>query len=121
MDDFAEHRAIAERYLDEMLEAERARDFAAWSRRWDADDLEGLDAEGFAEDLDEMQAVLGDYRSREYLGALNRREGASPADDGPVHLRFVWRVVYAKDEAFSIVGIRRDGDGWRPCENMCSL
>ncbi len=28
-------KAIAEAFLDEMLEAERAKDFDAWAKRWD--------------------------------------------------------------------------------------
>ncbi len=115
MSEHESERVIAERYLDEMLEAERLRDFAAWSQRWDSDDLGGLDDARFQEDLDAMARELGPYRSRSYFGCVVRQTEVSP------RYRFVWRTEYEKADALNIVTIQHRDNVWRVCENRCML
>ncbi len=86
MEEYVAQKAIAEGYLDEMLEAERARDFGAWSKQWDASDLEGLDEEVFQRDLDDMDRVFAAYRSRAYLGVLKGTKDVAQENDMSVSL-----------------------------------
>ena len=121
MEKYVAEKAIAEGYLDEMLEAERKRDFGAWSKRWEASDLEGLDEDVFQRDLDDMDRVLGAYRSRFYFGVLKGTKDVSQENDTSVSLKFVWRMIYEKNEALSVVGIRKRDGRWIPCKNACQL
>ena len=121
MEDYLAEKALAEGYLDEMLEAERKRDFGAWSKRWEASDLEGLDEDVFQRDLDDMDRVLGAYRSRFYFGVLKGTKDVSQENDTSVSLKFVWRMIYEKNEALSVVGIRKRDGRWIPCKNACQL
>jgi hypothetical protein len=115
MNEHASERAIAERFLDEMFEAERLRDFTAWSQRWDPSDLNGLDDKRYQEDLDAMARELGEYRSRNYFGCVVRKGGSAP------RYRFVWRTEYEKADALNIVTIEQRDSVWFVCENRCML
>jgi len=101
LEDYITEKAIAERYLDEMLEAERIRDFKAWSKRWDTNDLGGLNDEIFQSDLDAMNQKLGAYKSRAYFGVLKGDKDVSQEKNTSMSLQFVWRVIYEKNEALS--------------------
>ena len=119
MEESTAARDVAERYLAEMLDAERERDFDAWCRRWHPSDLEGFTEARFAEDVDEMHRVLGEYRDREYLGSVRGRRD-EPGDDAE-RPRFVWKVVYERNEALFEVGVRRVDGRWYAYRNACSL
>ena len=112
-------KAVAEAFLDQMLEAEHVRDFTAWAKHWDLEDLKGLNEEVFQNDLKKMSDVLGAYRGREYLGAYEGRRDEAPTD--AVRLKFVWRMIYEKNEALSVIGIRNADGQWRVYQNMCHL
>lgn len=119
MNKWDSEKAIAEAFLDGMLEAERLKDFNAWARHWDKEDLKGLNEEVFQNDLRKMSDVLGAYHHREYLGVYEGRRDEVPKD--AVRLKFVWRMVYEKNEALSVIGIRNANGTWRPYQNMCHL
>jgi len=121
MEEYRAERAIAERYLDEMLEAERLRDFKAWSKRWDTNDLGDLDDKVFQSDLDAMNQKLGAYKSRAYFGVLKGHRDVSQEKKTSMSLQFVWRMIYEKSEALSIVGIRQREGIWHPYKNVCHL
>ena len=118
MNRFAKERAIAESFLDEMFEAERLRDFEAWSRQWDEGALGGLNNEVFQSDLEKMNDVLGKYKSREYLGVVESmvREN-SRSNTASRRQKFVWRVNYEKNEALQVVGLKKTDGEWRAYRN----
>ncbi|MEM7619778.1 MAG: hypothetical protein AAF228_04840 [Pseudomonadota bacterium] len=114
-------RTIAESYLDEMLEAERTRDFKAWTNRFNDDDLEGFSEEIFLSDLDRMEKNLGVYKSREFFGIVKGPKNISAKDSLSPSFRFVWKAIFEKNEALIIVGIRQIDGIWCPCSNVCSI
>lgn len=116
-----ELRKLAEICLDEMLEAERTRDFGAWSRRWQERDLKGLDERAFLDDLDRMEKVLGAYRSRDYLGVIHVGESAMDDDGSSRKLRFIFKAAFEKTEAMFAVGLRKLGGNWYVYANTCSV
>lgn len=121
MTDIGKLRDLAEGFLDEMLEAERARDFDAWSHRWHANDLKGLNAQVFLNDLDQMEEELGAYRSRDYFGDVPGASGKKDAENTPKKWRFVWRLNFEKKATLSVVGILQVDGVWRPYMNSCSI
>jgi len=121
MTDIPPEQALADRYLQEMLEAERARDFTAWCARWDDEELEGFDEASFQQDLDEMSELLGPYRSRDYLGCLTPPAGTDPDEEELPRLRFVWKASYERGDAMFDVGIVHLNGAWRVYRNACSM
>ena len=118
---FAEEKAIADNFLDEMFEAERLGDFDAWSKHWDKEDLCGLNEEIFHNDLKQMNKKLGDYKDREYLGVIESIINEDNSDTTSRRLKFVWRVNYEKNEALQVVGIKQTNGHWQPYRNSCDL
>ena len=121
LDAYRAEKAIAESYLDEMLEAERNRDFQAWRKRWQEHDLKGLDEKAFLSDLDAMDEELGSYKERVYFGVLNNQKRLSQDTHALMSLTLVWRMIYEKNEALTILGIRRRDEVWYPFKNVCHL
>ena len=107
---------VAEKFLDEMLEADRVGDYEGFIKRFDKDDIEGFDEETFQKDVSHMRDDLGPYKSRTYLGSLNGFKD----DKHPRCLRFIWRAIYEKNEALIIVGIHEIGDVWYVNESTVS-
>lgn len=107
LDAYHAEKAIAESYLDEMLEAERTRDSQARRERWQEHDLKGLDEKALLSDLDTMDEELGSYEERVYFGVLNNQKRLAQDTNAAMNLTFVWRMIYEKNEALTILGIRR--------------
>lgn len=102
---------VAEKFLDEMIAADAANDYEAFIRPFVVD--EEFTREKFEADVAEMQAAMGEYKSREYLGSLKGND-----TDHKDSLRFVWKGFYEKEEALMVVGICQiDGD-WFAIEGM---
>ena len=106
--------AIAEKYLDQMIAADAARDYDAWLAPYDSNHPDSnFTKEYFEGDADEMLVEMGEYQSRVYLGCV---KGDNKKLEGC--LRFIWKGVYEKKEAIIVVGIHtRDGE-WYANEGM---
>lgn len=120
MEDFTAQQTIADTYLEEMLQAEREQDHKAWGRRW-LNNKSEVSLEIFQKDVEHMHEVLGHYQSREYLGALKGRSDESTDDHESTRLRFVWRVIFEKNEALYVVGIRQVDGTWYVYECPCMM
>jgi hypothetical protein len=116
MERFGSELPIAEKYIDEMLEADRAGDYEAFISRFDKADLDGFNEEIFQNDVAQMRDDLGSYKSRVYLGSL---EGVKSAQR-PRCLRFVWRAIYEKNEALIVLGIHELNGVWYINESTVS-
>ncbi|NRB39962.1 MAG: hypothetical protein HRU20_16085 [Pseudomonadales bacterium] len=116
MNEIMEELTVAERYLTEMLEADRIGDYEGFIKRFDKIDLGGFDKDIFLKDTELMREELGVYKKRFYLGSLNGFKD----DDHPRCLRFVWRAIYEKNEALIIVGIHEKGGVWYVNDNVVS-
>lgn len=116
MKEHVDELGIAEEYLTEMLEADRVGDYAAFTRRFDSDELDGFDESIFLKDIELMREELGAYKDRCFLGSLNGFKRANR----PASLRFVWRAIYEKNEALIILGIHQKNGVWCVNENVVS-
>jgi len=109
-------RDIAERYLSDMLEADRTGDYEGFIKHFDKADLDDFDESIFLKDVELMREDLGTYKDRSYLGSLN----GFKTPNHPNCLRFVWRAMYEKNEALITVGIHEKNGVWFVNENVVS-
>lgn len=116
MNEIIEELAIAEKYLSEMLEADRISDYDAFIKRFDKSDLAGFVKDIFLADTIKMHEELGAYKNRLYLGSLNGFKDTNH----PNSLRFVWRAIYEKNEALIVLGIHQKSGVWYVNDNVVS-
>lgn len=116
MREHVEALEVAEKYLTEMLEADRAGDYDAFIKRFDSADLEGFNKDVFLKDVELMREELGVYEDRVFLGSLN----GFKSEDRPGCLRFVWRAIYEKNEALIILRIHEKNGEWYVNESVVS-
>ncbi len=109
-----ELKEIAEKYLDEMIAADSNGDYAAFTQRFEPENLMDFDPEKFQGDIDEMREDLGEYNSRVYLGSLNGHDKSAPNCQ-----RFVWKGIYEKNETLIVVGVYEKEGVCYVNENMC--
>tara|TARA_B100000767_G_C19409072_1_gene387239 strand:- start:130 stop:531 length:402 start_codon:yes stop_codon:yes gene_type:complete len=107
---------VAEKYLDEMLEADRTGDYQGFIKRFDNNEMEEFNEEDFQEDVELMLEDLGSYKSRTLLGHLN----GFIDPKYPKNSRFVWRAIYEKNEALIVVGIHQIEGVWYVNESNVS-
>jgi hypothetical protein len=55
---------IAEKYLDEMLEADEAGNYQGFIKRFNQDNLEGFTEADFLKDIEDMREELGSYQKK---------------------------------------------------------
>ena len=67
-----EVRAVAEPMLDTILEGLKTGDYAVFSRDFGDAMKEALNEERFVKTRQQIQQGMGNYRSRKYLGFLNK-------------------------------------------------
>ena len=65
-------RAIADPMLDSVLEGLKTGDYAKFSKDFDDGMKEALSKEKFVKTHQQIQQSMGNYKSREYLGFLNK-------------------------------------------------
>ena len=116
MKEHAKEQDIAEKYLNDMLEADRTGDYEGFIKYFDKVDLEDFDEGVFLNDVELMREELGAYKERFYLGSLNGFQ----TEKHPNCLRFVWRAIYEKNEALITVGIHEKNGVWLVNENVVS-
>ncbi len=107
---------VAEKYLDEMLEADRVGDYQGFIKRFDDNELDQFNEEDFHEDVNLMLEDLGAYKNRTLLGHLN----GFVDPKYPKNSRFVWRANYEKNQALIVVGIHQINGVWYVNESNVS-
>lgn len=108
MTDLKEERAIAEKYLKEMIEADDKGDYELFIKHIEESQLKGFSKEIFGADIKQMHARNGMNVGYEYLGSLK----GMPQEDSEQSVRFVWKGIYEKREAVIIIGIHKKNDTW---------
>ena len=103
--------AMAERFLDEMIEAESREnaDYAPFTKRFDPDTLKDFGPSRFRKDMMCIREDLGAYVSREYFGSLKGAIDPDDPDRQPHCVRYVWRGVFEKNESLITMGIHVEG------------
>ncbi|MEE9334595.1 MAG: hypothetical protein V3U65_10940 [Granulosicoccaceae bacterium] len=104
--------AMAEQYLDEMIEGEALGDagYELFTKRFDPDTLKDFGPSRFKKEVLCIKEDLGEYKSREYLGALKGFVDVDDPDKHPNCIRYNWRGIFEKNETLITVGIHeQDG------------
>jgi len=102
-----EELAVAEQYLQEMLEADDAGDFDLYKKRFEAKYLEGFTKDVFNNDIEHMNKINGKHVDYEFLGVLRNQK----VDDLDVY-RTVWKGIYEKRDAVIEMGIYKKNGVW---------
>ena len=113
MKDDPEMLAMAERFLDEMIEAEQPenQDYALFTKRFEKHTLKDFGPSRFKKEMLCAQEDLGLYQSRKYLGSLKGEVDVDDPDKHPGCIRYNWRGVFEKNETLITMGIhQRDGE-----------
>lgn len=103
--------AMAEQFLDEMIEAEREEngDYELFTKRFDKTTLKDFGPSRFKKEMMCCREDLGSYRSREYLGSLKGMVDPDDPDRHPGCIRYNWRGIFEKNETLITVGIHEKG------------
>ena len=103
-------RCWTEQYLDEMLAAEASLDYRSFIARFEKQDVVDFGESQFRKDMYAIREDLGEYRNREFLGALEGFKNVDCRDRHPGCRRFVWKGIFEKNETLIVVGIHeKDG------------
>jgi hypothetical protein len=106
MTEFNSEKAVAESFLQEMLEADDTGNYELFIKHYEAKDLVNFSQERFESDIKQMVAKNGKIVSCEYFGML---QGCH--EDGD-YFRFVWKGIYEKREALITIGIHSKANTW---------
>ncbi len=110
--------AIAEQYLDEMLEAEANSDHSAYVKRFEEQDLEDFGESTFRKEMFAIREELGQYTSREYLGSMKGNVNADCPDRYPDRIRHVWRGRFEKNDVIIAICLHERDGTFYVSENM---
>jgi len=102
--------AFAEEILSEMIEAESTEEgnYELFVKHFDA--VDDFGPTRFKKELLCIREDLGDYKSREYLGALKGHVDPDYPDKHPDSVRFNWRGIFDKNETLITLGLyKKDG------------
>ena len=102
--------AFAEEVLSEMIEAESTEegDYDLFVKHFD--DVDDFGPTRFKKELMCIREDLGDYKSREYLGALKGHIDPDNPNKHPESVRFNWRGIFEKNETLITLGLyKKDG------------
>jgi len=107
MKDDKELLAIAEQYLDEMIQAELEEnaDYEMFTQRFDKESLKDFGPSRFKKEMLCVNEDLGRYKSREYLGSLNGFVDPDDPDKHPGCIRYNWRGIFEKNETLITLGM----------------
>lgn len=90
--------AMAELFLDEMIEAELEENanYELFTKRFDVDTLKDFRPSRFKKEMMCINEDLGRYKSREYLGSLKGAIDVDDPDRHPECIRYNWRGIFEK-------------------------
>jgi len=113
--DINKNQQRAEKFLDEMIEAEVELSHAKFTQRFEEKYLVNFTESDFLRDMKKIQDIFGSYVRREFLGCLAGEK--RPGDDRyPNQVRYVWRGFFEKNDALITVGIYHNRDTYHVCE-----
>lgn len=107
MGDYSKARIIAEKYLQEMLEADDTENFDLYIKRFESEYIQGFTEEVFNSDVEKMQQRNGMHKSSEFLGTLRNE-----IVDGLDIYRTAWKGIYEKRDAIIEMGVYKKNDNW---------
>lgn len=104
--------AMAEQFLDEMIEAELEENanYELFTQRFDKDTLSDFGPSRFKKEMLCINEDLGRYQKREYLGSLKGFIDIDNPNKRPNCIRYNWRGVFEKNETLITMGIHNIGD-----------
>ncbi len=93
-----------------MLAAEASLDYRSFVARFEEQDVSSFGESRFKKDMYAIREDLGEYRRREFLGALKGFSNVDYPDRHRGSMRFVWKGIFEKNETLIVVGIhKKDG------------
>jgi len=104
-DGFDEQRLTAERYLDEIFEAEKELDHAKFVRRSEPEYSINYSEKDFKNSVREIREELGSVVTREYWGCLTGPIVSDVADRYPGLVRHIWLAVFEKAQLYITLGV----------------
>jgi len=104
--------AIAEKYLQEMLEADDTKNFELYTKRYEKKHLVNFSQERFLEDIKYMHDRNGMNTGYEFLSALR-----NASIDGLDVCRFVYKGIYEKRDAVIDFGVYKKNGNWYVIES----
>ncbi len=107
MTDSSEVKAIAEKYLKEMLEADDTKNFDLYTKRYEDKYLGNFSRERFSEDIEGMHERNGMNMGYEFLCTLRNF-----SFDGLDIFRFVWKGIYEKRDAVIEIDVYKKNGDW---------
>lgn len=112
MDEANTRLALAEKIMDEMIQAERKghEDYELFVKHFDKDTLKDFGSTRFKKEMICIREDLGEYKSREYLGSLKGHVDPDCPDKHPECIRYIWRGVFDKNETLITLGVHKKGD-----------
>ena len=112
MDEDDTRLALAEKILDEMIQAERKghEDYELFVKHFDKDTLKDFGPTRFKKEMMCIREDLGEYQSREYLGSLKGHVNPDYPDKHPECIRYNWRGIFEKNETLITLGVHKKGD-----------
>lgn len=112
--------ALAEKILDEMIEAEREgnENYELFVKHFDKETLSDFGPTRFKKEMMCIREDLGEYKSREYLGSLKGHVDPDYPDKHPECVRYNWRGIFEKNETLITLGIHKEGSKYLVNEIM---
>lgn len=107
MTDSSQVFAIADKYLNEMLQADDTGNFELYTKRYEEKYLVNFSKDRFLDDIKEMQKRNGKNTGYEFLGTLRN----SKFDNLDIY-RFVWKGVYENRDAVIEMGVYEKNGNW---------
>jgi len=97
--------AFAEEILDEMIQAGSTdpEDYELFVKHFDQ--IDNFGPTRYKKEMMCIREELGNYKSREYLGALKGQVNPDNPDKFPGFVRFNWRGVFEKNETLVTLGL----------------
>ncbi|RBP79157.1 hypothetical protein EBI01_17625 [Marinomonas rhizomae] len=108
MPELKAERAIAEKFLKEMLKADDTGNYELFIKHYEREDLIDFSPERFEQDIKQMHARNGKHMGYEYFGTLKGYHNGNYDNC----YRFVWKGIYEKREALITIGIHYKDGTW---------
>ena len=107
MTDVPEELVVAEKYLQEMLEADNTANFELYTKRYEEKYLINFSKDRFLDDIKGMHKRNGLNTGYEFLTALRNTK----YDDLDI-FSFVWKGIYEKRDAVIELGLYKKNENW---------
>jgi len=103
--DLTKRQEIAERYLDEAIEAGKHMDFASFTQRFETKYIPGFTEKNFKRQMKYMKEEFGAYKRREHIGTVKGEAESDRKERYPDATKHIWRGEYENAVMFISVGV----------------